>query len=519
VRRTRLMALAALALVPVTIWTTTASASAATGTLTVTTYDRTGAKVTTALRITRIDSNTTYEATSGRAKSLPTGTYAVTADIQTEQDGSDTLGARVLKVSGSTATTIDARWGTPLKVTFDRPLSADYSQELTARVCADDTYSGRTEAWNGAGKIFVIPNGSKHVRYAYASTWRAADTYVVSGGTSSTVPTPAHTFKRSSLGSLTSWVKRGPSLGNDVGLALRVAHSDSCREGIGGGVQQAAPPFTTNVFGSAGTWSAEATVWASSEVVGTFDRKITLAAGKPVTQTFLRSSWGPAERTPHVLYGYLRHSVDSMFIDPGFGWSGANGSEAADKSYVTLSSGGRVLKSQSRTTWGSLDTAEFEYKLPKKGWYLLKVSSQRYRPGVTQPADLLSNKTGVWFSFYANPASNTQPGLILPRLSPSGLDMSNKAKLGSTTTVDFKLEQQSQSPDAKYTAATAKAVTATASFDNGATWKSVPVKKVDGVWKASVTNTKAGFVGLKALVQTTAGYKTEVVVYRAYRVG
>ena len=97
--------------------------------------------------------------------------------------------------------------------------------------------------------------------------------------------------------------------------------------------------------------------------------------------------------------------------------------------------------------------------------------------------------------------------------------MSNKAKLGSTTTVDLKLEQQSQSPDAKYTAATAKAVTATASFDNGATWKSVPVKKVDGVWKASVTNTKTGFVGLKALVQTTAGYKTEVVVYRAYRVG
>jgi hypothetical protein len=85
--------------------------------------------------------------------------------------------------------------------------------------------------------------------------------------------------------------------------------------------------------------------------------------------------------------------------------------------------------------------------------------------------------------------------------------------------VDITLEQQRQTPDAKYAEATPKLVTAKASYDNGKTWKTVPVKKVGGRWKASVKNAASGLVGLKAQVLTTGGYRTEVTVYRAYRVG
>jgi len=63
-----------------------------------------------------------------------------------------------------------------------------------------------------------------------------------------------------------------------------------------------------------------------------------------------------------------------------------------------------------------------------------------------------------------------------------------------------------------------KAVTATVSLDNGTTWKSVPVRRSGALWKATVTNAKAGMIGLRSRVETTAGYKSEVTIYRAYRV-
>src|SRR4051794_33888095 len=100
------MLMAALALVPVTIWTMSGSASAASGSLTVTTYSRTGAKVKTGLTLVNLATNTSYAATSGKAKSLPKGTYVVLASIWTGQGSSNTLGARVLKVSGKARTTI-----------------------------------------------------------------------------------------------------------------------------------------------------------------------------------------------------------------------------------------------------------------------------------------------------------------------------------------------------------------------------------------------------------------------------
>ena len=139
---------------------------------------------------------------------------------------------------------------------------------------------------------------------------------------------------------------------------------------------------------------------------------------------------------------------------------------------------------------------------------LVSVGVSVVRPPVAQAADLMSNKSGVWFSFYANPATDKVVPVPLPRLTPQGLDMSNGAKLNSTTTVDIKLQGK----------ANVKTVSATVSLDNGTTWTSVPVTKSGSLWKATVRNSKAGMIGLRSRVETTEGYKGEVTIYRAYRV-
>lgn len=514
-RRTPLMLLAAVALVPATIWTTTASASAASGSLTVTTYDRTGAKVSTPLSLTNIATNTDYTATSGKAKSLPKGTYTVVAAIATRRDSSDTVGARVLKVgSGKTTTTIDARAGKALKMSLDKP-PAGQNQELRARICGGDTFSSQVEVYNSPGKIFVIPNKSKHLRSAFAASWsgQGSESWIVTSS-STTVPSSlTKSFKRSSLANLTAWARNGPSAGLETSIMLQ-AGGDQCRTDLSFGIYQENTPFTFKTHVSPGSWLVRADTWGrlnngESTTLGFQWAQRTFTAGKSYTQTFFRSAWGPAYNVPRVSGGHLSFDTTSMFVDPSFGSQYYPQSEASEKSLVTLSLKGKVLKKQSRTDWGSIDTAWFEKKITKKGWYLLTVSAQRYRPGLKYPSGLLSDRTGVWFSFYADPKKNKTASVLLPRMNPAGLDIWNRAKPGSSTTVDIKLQGK----------ATPKSVTAKASFDGGKSWKSVPVKKSGSAWKATVKNPGSGVVALKTQTQDKGGNKTEVTIYRAYRIG
>ena len=505
------MLLAAAALVPVTVWTTTASASAASGSLTVTTYDRQGVPVAAPLTFVNVSTNAEYTGTGGRSRSLPNGTYAVLTNISTSSNGSDTLGARVLKVSGSTATTIDARWGKPLTLSLDP--ASDGEQELQAHICAANS-TRSVSSYNRPGSIYVIPNPSERLQSAFSSTWGiwTGEQWVATVSGATIPATLTRTVKRSSMANLTAWVKRGPAGAPESHLSLD-AESDSCRGNISATLQQAQAPFTVKTHVTPGKWSVRADTYGVENGeyahIGSQWATRSFTGGKAYTQTFFRSAWGPGGSRPEVFQGRVVFNTSGMFTDPGFAWgTDLYGFEASQKSTVTLSRGGTVLYTQSRTDWGSLDTAIFDKKITKKGWYLLKVAAQRYRPGVQHPADLMSNKSGVWFSFYANPATDKVVPVPLPRLTPQGLDMSNGAKLNSTTTVDIKLQGK----------ANVKTVSATVSLDNGTTWTSVPVTKSGSLWKATVRNSKAGMIGLRSRVETTEGYKGEVTIYRAYRV-
>jgi hypothetical protein len=194
-----------------------------------------------------------------------------------------------------------------------------------------------------------------------------------------------------------------------------------------------------------------------------------------------------------------------MVTDPGFGWSGLVGQEDGQKSTVRLSQNGKLIKQQDRGDTVSYDDLVFRAAASKKGWYLLEVSADR--TWLKDNPQLLSARSSVWFSFYAAPTARYTVPVSLPRFSVNGLDSSNTAKAGSTTTVDLKVQ-----------GAAATSMTTKVSYDGGKTWKSVPVTKTGDLWRATVRNQGAGFVALRAQAKTKQGYKTEVTVYRAYAV-
>ncbi|WP_213003883.1 hypothetical protein [Winogradskya consettensis] len=506
------MLLCAAVLVPATVFATTGSASAASGSLTVTTYNRQGAKVATPLVIFNVATNVRYTMTSGKTKSLAKGTYAVLASIHSTKDSSDTVGARVVKITGKTSTTIDARSGRALKFTLDK--SPGGTPDVQAHLCAADSSMG-VDAYNTAGKVFVIPNGSKHLHSSFSTTWQSfSNEQWVIGTSHTTIPTSlTRTVKRSSLATLTSVVKKGVAGGAETNIALQGEGSTgSCRDSMYIGLNQAEAPFTMKTHFSGGKWlvRTESIATEQGNFVGIGNQWVTktFTGGKSYSQTNFRSAWGPGIHRPEVTTGNrIGFSTDAMFTDPGFGWQNLDGWEASQKSTVWLYKGSKLIKKQTRSNWGDADSG-FQAKVPSAGWYRLKVSAQRYRPGIKYPSDLLSNKAGVWFSFYANPKKeDTAIPVSLPRLSPAGLDMTNRAKPRSTTTVNIKTQGTA-----------AKSMTAKASFDGGKTWKSVPVRKTGTTWAATVKNPAAGTIALRAQAKTSKGYTTEVTIYRAYRI-
>jgi hypothetical protein len=519
------LAAAIITLLPTTLLSTTGSASAAAATLTVHTYDRTGAKVTVPLKLINLDNGAGYTGKSLRAKKLPKGRYAVVTDIYSAKDGTDTLGAKVLKVSGSTTTTIDARHGRPVQVALDKAPAGQSYQELRAQICANSS-SSSTEvgAWNSPGKMFVIPNGSKSLRFAYSSSWADGMTnslWVVSA-VGKTVPAGVNrTWRTSSLATVTARAKRGPA-GSDQ-TSLRMEEASSCHAGYGVAAFSGQTPAVATIHASPGKWQLSANWWGtentgSTAVMGYDDRNLTLSSGQSYRKDFFNAGWGPGRSLPrmHSKPAQLRFDTARMFTDPAYDLY----SEASGLSKVTLfNSANKVVKSQWRTDWEGRGS-DFGAKIKTKGWYTLQVDAQRYRPGIKHPADMLSPRVQAVFRMKLDPkAKPHSANVILPRLVPTGLDMNNRARPGSSTMVEIWPDRRHKEVDLKLGKVTAKNAIFQASFDGGKTWRWVPVRKHGAKWLATISNPATGDVALRGRITTTKGEYAQVTIMRAYTVG
>ena len=497
------------------------AASAATNQLTVVTLGRNGKPLSVPVSVLNLTDHTTYTLTSGRTKALPKGTYAVMTDIYDPKDATDTIGARVVTVSGNTRTTIDARAGEPVRVTLSPRLDQG-DQSLQAQVCADSFVTSAIGGWNTSGKLFVIPNSSRHLEFDVMSRWDVpAETgpgtgYVVAHTTTGLPKGLGLTVKRSTLANVLVDARRGPADAPQAAVFVQPG-GKGCASILGAGFSPSTTPYRLPTYLSAGAWKVSAETYTGSELTDSSSRDVKVTAGKRYRYSYFNAAWGPGPAMPLVIRKNLDVDLGGMFVDPTF-WNDFT-TGATSRYALTLSRSGTVLKRQKGTTYGSADGGSFRYRLRSAGWYVLAVDASRYRPGVTFPSDQLSTRTTTSFRFYADPAKDQVARVHLIRFMPQGLNLSNQAPPRSTTTVALGVDRPAQDPDAKLTKVGVKSVTAQASYDNGKTWRAVKVTQVKGRWSAAVPNPDAGTVSLRATVVSTTGDSSQITVYKAYAIG
>jgi len=524
VRRTLATLTATAVLVPLMITAMPGAASAATNTLTVHVYDRAGTKVKTRVYATNLSTRLEYDLTSNKAKKLPRGTYVVATEI-TGRDETTVLGGRTVKVSGSSSTVIDGRKGKPFQVSLNPP-TAESLGTVTARVCAGSNYLVESHAF--LDKLYVIPNGSENLRFAYATDWmdthdsgtstEVRGRYAALGSMTGLPNNFRRTVQRSSLVPVTLTARsqsRGEQQYQGVSLHTRAGGCarDMSVTGYGG-----AGGFTIPLHVSPGKWRFQAETLFDISV-----RDRTFASGGRYSQTFFAAGRGPGLDLPYTYGPNLVFEPRGMFTDPGFdgatefltdGWSFGEGI----KSSTTLTRGGKTLKKQTRTSTSAYDST-FQYRMSSAGWYGLTVQAKREHPTIAVPAGMLSYRTTARFRFHADPKKQQVAPVYLTRFAPTGLNLQNAAKPGSTTNVNLTLDRKKQGDVKLGTAPKVKTMTAWASYDNGNTWKKTTLKKSGSKWIATVKNPSSGYVTLRAKVTDTKGNSSDITIYRAYKIG
>ncbi|MEU4239647.1 hypothetical protein [Actinoplanes sp. NPDC026619] len=515
-RTGRVLALSAM--VPALLLSTGGVALAATNTLTLTALNRSGAKATISATVVNVDTSAQYTAKTGKAKKLPKGTYAVLSQIAT--GGTTTLAGTAVKVSGSTKLTVDARKGKRVSLALSPAATTGLFSQISVRICSLTGASYNIDA--GGDQVYVVPTTSKKVGFAALGSWTdlsgTTDAYAVLNQTTGVPASPTRTFARSGLAHVTVASRRGPSGSNFSDVAVQPV-AKGCGQDLFAELVSSEVPTTSKIHLSPTSWDIRsdefATVTKTGESwdIGGYMTTRTVAAGKSYALRFYGAAWGPGSLLPSMSNGYLSYNLNDGFEDPDYPGRGSS-VEGGDKATATLKFGGKTVKTKKDTGWMP-EMTYLSYKVKKAGWYTLTNASTRYYPEIKYPAGMLSTASTATYRFNVKPKATVIAPVYALQMIPADLNYYNKAKPSSTTKVTLKLTRKSWSDIKAGKNPTVKSVTATMSTD-GKTWKSVPVKKINGAWTAVVPNPAAGAVSLRARATTTTGAYTEVTIYRAY---
>jgi hypothetical protein len=506
--------------VPALLLSTGSAALAATNTLTLTALSRSGAKVTISATVVDVATSSQYTVKTGKAKKLPKGTYVVLTQIVT--GATSTLGGKAVKVSGSTKLTVDARKGKRVGLALS-PAPTGLSAQISARVCSKTDASYNVESYGD--QVYVIPTTSKKVSFAALGSWTdtsgKTDSYAVLNQTTGIPASPTRSYRQAALARVTVDSRRGPGGSNYSDVAVQPV-ADGCGQNLFAEMVSSDVPTTSKLHLSPTSWTIRSDEFATDKKTGeSWDiggymttRKV--VAGKSYGLRFYGAAWGPGPQLPYVSNGEISYDMNDGFEDPAY--PGSWGSvEGGDKATAILKLNGKTVKSKKDTGWMP-ETTYLSYKVKKAGWYTLSNVATRYYPEIAYPAGMLSTGSIATYRFQAKPKSNAIPGVYAVQMTPAALNHYNRAKPKSTTNVALKLTRKSMSEVKVGKNPPLKSLSAKMTSD-GKTWKSVPVKKIAGVWTAVVANPSAGAVTLRVRATCTSGAYTEVTIYRAYGIG
>jgi hypothetical protein len=504
-------------------------ASAATSSLTVTTLGRDGrTAVSNKPQAVNLSTHKVYVLTSGKAKTLPAGSYDVLVDIPDARDGRETVGAVKVTVSGATKKTVDARKGHLVKLSLSSApstsggLKAAYVREDLGNICLSDSSGEVAEVQGSAagGFLYVLPGDQSALEFAWVSLWEPLHehgaVYMIAGHHTKGVPNGVTAaYSLSKLAKVEVEGRRGPTASADAGFFLYQRTTDPCDitapmgEPHGSGTL----PFTFTAYVPPGSWQVQEEAGDGIE-----DDFRTYAAGSKHTLVVNHAVWGPYNELPEVSYGDLSINLVQMFVDSALYSSTASDSNPTAKVSVQLATSGKTLLSKSYTTPYGDATEEINPALPGPGWYTLTESAKRYIPGQSIPSGTLSTQATLNLRFdVTDPQAYAQIPDYLTRFTPAGLSTHEQAKPGSSTTVA--LTPQRSKPiyagETQPSDAVAK-VQAWYSTNGGSTWHAVSVKHTGTSWSVAVKNPKTGAVSLRSEVTDTHGDTATTTVIRAY---
>jgi hypothetical protein len=506
VRRSLAITTAAVSLVSAVVVPPGVSAAAPRGSLTVTALGRDGQPVDTQAEAISLRTNATYYVRSGRSRSLPADTYVVLVDIENTRDGTSTVGAKRVTVSGDQQVTFRARFGKPVRAWLRPTAPAHYAQSLDFTACVNGTSAVLGVA--DRGRLFVLPAAIPEVAFAFSAEWlptaadgvgpRFAGAAVHHGG----IPDgAARTFRQADLVPVRVVARRGPQSG-------------SARIELGGTVPSNCSVRNLHTYVTlpqAFTAYLQPGRWSATEDAQDFEAgpTRTYRLGHHYRLTMNRAVWGPSGSLPYSYFGrVLTLNTSDMFTDPTLSTYGAY----ANVTYRLTHAGQTVL----RTRVLGNQQRRVAAHLPERGWYTLTEYARR-PPDRLFPHPL-SPRADLRLHFRDGFERRREIRGYITRFVARGLDIRNSARGGSHTTVQLQLLRDSSNPDYRLPADRVSAISVWWSGNRGRIWHRLPITRRQGHWAMVVPNPASGAVSLRASVIDVHGNSTRTTVIDGYAV-
>jgi subtilisin family serine protease len=425
------------------------------------------------------------------------------------------------------AVTVDARVGKPVSVTVPRADATAVLAAVSANVTTPDVSAGFSLLGNGFAGLFSGQVGPDRKVDGFLGEVNGAFAKVRADGTADDSPFIYQVAWYSEGKMFTGFQRRVAPADLATVKATYARQADAASGWKGafpvlpgkseGGWAVLLPfrlPFTrTEYYNADGGvhWQPFFEEW--QPVAGDPFPRTLATADAPATA--YRAGRSYAEQWNHAVFGpslpdsrwpdlWVSRVGDTMQVFPPLYGDGAGraGLSTVESGYVKVYRNGKKI-AETPEPGGAFEVPAGQAR------YRIEVGATRAAPHV------LSTRVDVAWTFRSAHVSGADP-LRLPlsaiRFTPP-LDATNAAPAGRRFIIPLVVQRQPGS------AATAcKSLTVQVSYDDGRTWKAVPVVARDGKGLAVVTHPdRVGFVSLRATATDTAGNRVEQTVIRAYR--
>ncbi len=463
------------------------------------------------------------QVTSGTYR-LPPGRYCIGVIVPTVVSGQQVAGTLVVReitLSRNTTVAMSAVGSVPVAVSLDGTAVTDLSAGVSIVTGRYAPTLVASSAQTAGHPLYVEPYQARNLQFDYVASYQGSG-----GATSYLAGSSAHGISARPGGSFSSARLAAVLVGAAAGtLKPWAGHSVLLNYAGPGGVSsslQIPDGSAATDFFSPGPWTLSAARLIPDGSAPWDYRNVSFAPRRSYTETFFSAAYGPdLAGDGHVYVGngvtaqngaVTRLALTNLFADPD-GEHGS-GADLGARAVVTLSTHGKVVK---RSTYRGLELASFGARGVNPGWYTLTVNATR----TSSPALLSPKMTSTW-RFYAPARSSGQQQypLSFALLRPQGLGIDNEAAGHSTTIVDVSEITNYPGSGRLPRADRWKDITVQASFNDGATWRSVQTyARGRGQLALIIDNPGSGFVSLRVTAVNRRGESAQQTIYQAYAIG